>query len=203
MTITKEEILAHLNKELNRTETNIDEHILAALKHLSLEKEFIWIETTVKMIVGRSYYSLPLDYIKKLSIKISDNNSLELIDWGEYQSLIADETSADYGEPRKWCIHGGFFYAYPTPDIVYTVTLFYNAFVLESEGGTNAVDDIGSFFSNIYRDAIYSLTKAYYCLSKGLKDTASAYFTIYSGVNLPLIEKLVQHQVREVAYNDW
>ena len=201
MTITKAEILTHLNGELNRTETNIDQHILAALKHLSLEKEFIWVETTVETVIGRPYYSLPLDYIKKLSIKISDNNSLELIDWGEYQSLIANETAADYGEPKKWCIHGGFWYAYPTPDIVYVVTLFYNAFVLESEGGILAVDAIT--FKDIYREAINSLTKAYYCLSKGLRDTASAYFTIYKNVNLPLVEKLIQHQVREVQYHDW
>ena len=201
MTITKAEILSHLNSELNRSETDIDEHILAALKHLSLEKEFIWVETTVDTIVGRPYYSLPLDYIKKLSIKISDNNSLELIDWGEYQALIADETSADYGEPDRWCIHGGYWYAYPTPDAVYTATLFYNAFILESEGGVNAVDAI--VFKDIYRDTINSLTKAYYCLSKGLKDTANTYFTIYRGINLPLVEKLVQHQVREVQYHDW
>jgi len=201
MTITKAEILTHLNNELNRTETDIDSHILAALKHLSLEKEFIWIETTVPTIVGRPYYSLPLDYIKKLSIKISDNNSLELIDWGEYQSLIANETAADYGEPDRFCIHGGFWYAYPTADAEYTVTLFYNAFILESEDGVNSVDDIP--FRDIFREAINSLTLAYYCLSKGLKDTANTYFTIYKGVNLPLIEKLVQHQVREVNYNDW
>jgi len=200
MTILKAEILAHLNSELNRNETDVDEHILAALKHLSLEKEFIWIETTVPTIVGRPYYSLPLDYIKKLSIKIDDNNSLQLIDWGEYQSLIANETAADYGEPRKWCIHGNFWYAYPTPDAIYTATLFYNAFILESEGGVNSVDDIA--FKDIFRDTINSLTKAYYCLSKGLKDTASAYFTIYRGINLPLVEKLVQHQVREVQYTD-
>jgi len=201
MTILKAEILTHLNGELNRTETNIDSHILAALKHLSLEKEFIWIETTVSTVVGRPYYSLPLDYIKKLSIKISDNNSLELIDWGEYQMLIANETSADYGEPDRWCIHGNFWYAYPTPDAVYTATLYYNAFILESENGIDSVDNI--VFADIFRDTINSLTKAYYCLSKGLKDTASAYFTIYSGVNLPLVEKLVQRQVRQVQYNDW
>jgi len=198
--ILKEEILTHLNKELNRTETDIDEYILAALKHLSLEKEFIWIETTVPTIVGRPYYSLPLDYIKKLSIKIDDNNSLELIDWGEYQALIANETATSRGEPTKWCIHGGFWYAYPTPDAIYTATLFYNAFILESEGGVNSVDDI--VFKDIFRDTINSLTKAYYCLSKELKDTASAYFTIYRDINLPLVEKLVQHQVREVQYTD-
>lgn len=200
MAILKAEILAHLNKELNRTETNIDEYILAALKHLSLEKEFIWIETTVPTIVGRPYYSLPLDYIKKLSIKVSDNNSLSLIDWGEYQMLIADQTSADYEEPDRFCIHGGFWYAYPTADAVYTATLFYNAFILESEGGVNAVDAI--VFKDIYRDTINSLTKGYYCMSKGLKDTATAYFQIYRNVNLPLVEKLVQHQVREVRYTD-
>ena len=197
MTITKEEILAHLNKQLNRTETDIDEHILEALKDLSLQDEFLWIEATVPTIAGRPYYSLPLDYKRKLTIKIGDNNSLELIDWGEYQMLIANETEADRGEPRKFCIHGGFWYGYPTADDEYIATIFYNAYVLES----GAVDDIT--FKNIYRNAIYAKTKAQYCRSLGWIDRAKEYETDYRMLILPPLKKLVQHQVREVNYNDW
>ena len=202
MTILKAEILTHLNGELNRTETNIDQHILAALKNLSLSNEFLWVETTVPTIAGRPYYSLPLDYIKKLSIKISTNNSLRLIDWGEYQALIANETSADYDEPDRFCIHGGFWYPYPTPDAIYTATLFYNAIILESEDGVNAVNNIAHYFGDVFRNAINTLTKAYYCLSIGMKDSASTYLTIFANVDLPPLEKLIQRQVRQVAYND-
>ena len=197
MPILKAEILAHLNKELNRTETNIDEHILEALKDLSLQDKFLWIEATVDTIIGRPYYSLPLDYKRKLSVKIDDNNSLTLIDWGEYQALIANETSADRGEPNRYCIHGGFWYAYPTPDAVYTTTIFYNAYVLES----GAVDDIT--FKNIYRNAIYAKTKAQYCRSLGWVDRAKDYEVDYRQLILPPLKKLVQHQVRQVNYNDW
>lgn len=200
MTITKAEILAHLNKELNRTETDIDEHILEALKDLSLQDEFIWIEATVPTIIGRPYYSMPLDYKSLLSIKVDDENSLEKIDWGEYQMLIANETSADRGEPRKFCIHGGFWYAYPTADAIYTATLFYNAYILESEDDVNAVDDIT--FDDRYRYAIYTKTKAQYCMSLGWTEKASQYQTIYLAMLLPPLKKLVQHQVREVRYND-
>jgi len=200
MTILKAEILAHLNKELNRTETDIDEHILEALKDLSLQDEFLWVEATVPTIIGRPYYSLPFDYKRKLTIKIGDNNSLELIDWGEYQMLIANETEADRSEPRKFCIHGGFWYAYPTADKVYEATIFYNAFILEIEEGVNAVGDIK--FKDIYRSAINTKTKAQYCRSLGWIDRAKEYETDYRLLILPLLKKLVQHQIRQVQYTD-
>lgn len=197
MTITKAEILAHLNSELNRQDTNIDEHILEALKDLSLQDEFLWVEATVPTIIGRPYYSLPPDYKKKLSIKIDDNNSSKLIDWGEYQSLIADETSADRDEPDRFCIHGGFWYAYPTPDAVYTATIYYNAYILES----GAVDDIT--FEDIFRNAIYAKTKAQYCRSLGWTDRAKEYEVDYRMLILPPLKDLVQHQIRQVQYNEW
>lgn len=199
--ITKAEILAHLNKELNRTETDVDEHILEALKDLSLQDEFLWVETTVETIIGRPYYSLPLDYKRQLSIKIDDENSMELIDWGEYQMLIANETIADRNMPNRFCIHGGYWYAYPTADAIYTVTLYYNALVSESEGGVNAVDDIK--FKDIYRNAINAKTKAQYCRSLGWIDRAKEYEVDYRQLILPPLKKLIQRQVRQVQYHNW
>jgi len=203
MTILKAEILAHLNNELNRTETDIDQHILEAMKDLSLQDEFLWVETTVPTIIGRPYYSLPLDYKSLLSIKIDDENSMEKIDWGEYQMLIANETSADREMPTKFCIHGGFFYAYPTADAVYTATLYYNAYILESEDAVNAVDNIAHYFKDIYRSALNAKTKAQYCRSLGWTDRAKEYEVDYRQLILPPLKKLVQKQVRQVAYNDW
>jgi len=199
--ILKAEILVHLNKELNRTETNIDEHILEALKDLSLQAKFIWVETNIDTIIGRPYYSLPSDYKKLLSIRIDDENSMSLIDWGEYQALVANETSADYGMPNRFCIHGGFWYPYPTPDAIYTVTLYYNAFILESEDGVNAVDNIT--FKDIYRNAIYAKTKAQYCMSLGWTEKAQVYQMVYEQILLPPLKKLVQEQVHQVQYHDW
>lgn len=196
MTITKAEVLAHLNSELNRTETDIDEHILEALKDLSLQDEFLWIEATVPTIIGRPYYSLPLDYKKKLSIRIDDENSMSLIDWGEYQMLVANETSADRGMPNRFCIHGGFWYGYPTADDTYTCTIYYNAFILES----GAVDDIG--FKDIFRNAIYAKTKAQYCRGLGWIDRAKVYEADYRALILPPLKKLIQHQIRQVQYTD-
>ena len=202
MSILKDEILTHLNKELNRTETDIDEHILEAMKDLSLQDEFLWVETTVDTIVGRPYYSLPLDYKSLLSVKIDDENSLELIDWGEYQMLIANETSADRSMPTKFCIHGGFWYAYPTADIIYVCTLYYNAYILESESGVNAVDNIAHYFKDIYRNALNAKTKAQYCRSLGWVDRAKEYEADYRALILPPLKKLVQKQVRQVQYTD-
>lgn len=196
MTITKAEILTHLNSELNRTEDDIDEHILEALKDLSLQDEFLWIEATVDTIVGRPYYSLPLDYKKKLSIRVDDENSMSLIDWGEYQALIANETSADRDMPNRFCIHGGFWYGYPTADAIYSCTIYYNAFILES----GAVDDIA--FRDIFRNAIYAKTKAQYCRSLGWIERAKEYEVDYQLLILPSLKKLIQRQVRQVQYTD-
>lgn len=200
MTITKDEILAHLNTELDRGETNIDEHILSAIKWLSLKDDFLWVETTVDTIIGRKYYSLPLDYKNMIEIKIDDNVPLLKITWNEYQTLVADETSNNRGEPTRYCIHGGFWYAYPTPDAVYSVTLFYPNFILESEGGTDAVDDI--VFGDIYRDAIYCLTKGIYCRNLGMTDKAVFYELELRNKILPPLEKLIERVPKFVKNTD-
>lgn len=200
MAITKAEILAHLNKELNRSEEDIDEYILEALKDLSLKAHFLWIETTVPTIVGRPYYSVPPDYKKLLTIKIDDNTPLGKVTWEEYQILIADETSDDYDEPSNFAIHGGFWYPHPIPDAIYTAKLFYAAFVLESEDGTNAVDDI--VFGDIYRSAIYAKTKAVYCRSLGWTDRQAEFEFEYNKILLPLLEDLIENEPKFVRNHD-
>jgi len=200
MTILKEEILAHLNKELHRTETDIDEYILEALKDLALRDDFLWIEATVPTIIGRPYYSEPLDLKHRLTIKIGDNSPLPKISWLEYQILIRNQTSADYGEPNRYTQHGGFWYPYPTPDATYTATLFYNATVLESEDEVNAVDDIK--FKDRYRRALNTLTKAYYCRSKGLNSDSADYLMEFKLDILPELSKLVKKEPVFSSYND-
>ncbi len=200
MTILKVEILTHLNKELNRSETDIDEFILEALKDLSLQDKFLWIQSELDTMIGRPYYSMPPDYKSLMTVKMDDNRPLGKITWQEYQILIRDETSADYSLPNRFAIHGGFWYPYPTPDAVYTATLFYNAFVLESEGGTNAVDDIK--FKDIYRNAIYCKTKAQYCKAIGWTDKAVEYETDYRQLILPPLKKMVEREPRFVIYRD-
>ena len=202
MTITKEEILLHLNKELNRSETDssIEEYILETLKDLSLQAHFLWIETTVPTIVGRAYYSLPTDYKKLMTIKIDDNRPLSKITWTEYQSLIADQTSSDYAEPYSFAIHGGFWYPYPTPDAIYTAKLYYAGFVLEAESGVNAVDDI--VFGDIYRSAIYAKTKAVYCRSLGWTDRQKEFEFEYDKILLPLLKDLIEHEPKFVKNHD-
>jgi len=202
LTILKAEILTHLNSELYRSETDIDAHILQAMKDISLADEFIWVETTVPTISGTAYYSLPTDYKKLMTIKIADNTPLGKITWQYYQELIAGQASSNYGEPRYFALHGGFWYPYPTPDAIYTATLFYNAFILEAEGGNDTVDNIDDYFTDIYRSALNTLTKAYYCLSKGLKDEASSYFAIYKSIDLPPLQDLVEREVRSIGVQD-
>jgi len=202
LTITKEEVLAHLNKELNRsaTEGQIEEYLLAALKDLSMQDEFLWIESEVDTIIGRVYYSEPLDYKRLLSIRIDTGAPLGKITWREYQGLVRDETVAARAEPSRFTQHGGFWYPYPTPDAIYTATLFYNAFILETEGGTKAVDDIK--FKDIYRDAIYAKTKALYCRGLNWTDKDMEFQMEYEKIILPPLKKLVKRESKFTRYTD-
>ncbi len=208
MAITKAEIMAHLNSELYRTETDIDAHILGAMKDISIQDDFVWVESTVPTIVGRTYYSVPVDCkgMRIKTIKMDDSKPLSKATWSDYQKAIADQTSSDYAEPLCYALNGGFWYAYPTPDAIYSATLFYPAFVAESrtvdEVDTNAVDEIDHFYSDIFRDALYSKTKALYCLSKEMKDEAAMYQTVYENLNLPLLKKMVKREPHFVRCQD-
>jgi hypothetical protein len=198
--ILKAEILTHLNKELYRSEADIDEYILEALKDLSLRDDFLWVETTVPTTDGGKYYSVPTDFKGELVIKIDDNEPLYKIPFRTYQTYIADQTATDEAEPYCYAIHGGFWYPYPVPDKIYTVTLHYAAFILEIEGIVKAVDSI--VFADIYRNAINTMTKYFYCKSKGMKDEAIAYLTEYIKVILPPLQKLVKRELRSIEYQD-
>jgi len=210
MTILKAEILSHLNNELNRTETDIDSNILSAMKKLSLADDFCWVESEVSMIVGQKYYSLPTDYKKMMTIHLSDGENkkpLGKISFRYYQDRVAlVEDSDDYNEPTAFAIHGGFWYPLDVPDDKYTAVLHYCAWVPESEtideSEVNAVDNIDRYFSDIYRDALNTLTKAYYCLSKQLKDEAAGYLSIFTNVDLPPLSKMVEREPRNLPYND-
>ena len=196
MTITKAEILAHLNSELRRAETDIDEHILEALKDLSLQDDFLWSDDTIPTTDGGASYSIPDDCKKELVIKIDNNRPLGKITFREYQVLIADETSSDRDEPDRYAIHGGKIYPYPTPDAVYQMKVYYPAFILES----GAIDNIT--FKDIYRNAIYTKTKAQFCKSKGLKDDALTYEAKYLELIIPKLQKLIQREPRFVKCQD-
>lgn len=202
MTITKAEVLSHVNLELDRSETadTLKEHLLAALKWLSLEDDHLWVEANVVTIIGRPYYSLPLDFKDMVEIKVEDDKPLSKITWEEYQSLIADQTSADYGLPKHYALHGGFWYPWPTPDAVYEVTIFYPNFILETEGGIEVVDAIP--FKDIYRDAVYAKTKAIVLRNLGLTDDAIKYERELSILILPPLKKMIERVPKFVRNTD-
>ena len=202
MTITKEEVLAHVNKELDRSETDttLKEHLLAALKWLSLEDNHLWVEATVDTIIGRPYYSLPLDYKDMIEIKVEDNKPLGKITWEEYQSLIANQTSANYDLPKRYALHGGFWYAWPTPDAEYEVTIFYPNFILETEDEVEVVDAIP--FKDIYREAIYAKTKAIICRSLVLTDSQVKYEYELDNRILPPLKKMIERVPKFVRNTD-
>lgn len=205
--ILKAEILSHLNKELNRTETDIDEYILSAMKKLSLTDDFYWVESTFNMIAGRTYYSMPVDYKKLMTINLTGERPLKKLSWIDYRKLVATrEEESDRDKPRCFAIHGNFWYPLPIPDDDYEATIHYNAFVPESETideeEVNAVDNIDRYFSDIFRDALNTLTKAYYCMSKELADKAAVYLQIFEGVDLPPLKKMVEREARSLPYRD-
>ena len=144
-TITKAEILAVVNKRLNRSETDIDEEIRSILYDISSRADFLKKEGTRNTVKSRAYYSVPDDFKDKLVIKIDDSEPLDRITFAEYQQKIADDTSES--EPTDFALHDDFIWLYPTPDAVYEMTLFYAIY------HPNNVANI--LFGEQFRECIY------------------------------------------------
>lgn len=200
--ITKDEILRHLNKELNRNETDIDEYILSAMKKLSLADDFCWLKAETETIEGDGEYSIPTNYKKLMTITVDDGKPLAKGSYRDYMSRIG--RGEHKGKPRVFALHGGSIFLYPTPDKKYQLKMDYNAFVPEK--GINLerdmVDHINEYFTDIYRDALNTLTKAYYCMSKELTQEAAQYMGIFTSIELPFLSALVEREPRYLSYTD-
>lgn len=125
MALSKETILAEVNKRTGRAETDIDSLLKAVLLDLTIDFPFLKGEFTTPTEAGQPDYSLDDIHRKVSLVKIDDKDPLEKINtWEEYQELIVEETEANRKEPKHYIIHNRVVYLYPTPDKIYTLTIF-------------------------------------------------------------------------------
>jgi len=125
MSISKSTILAELNKRTGRAETNIDSLLKAILLDLTIDFPFLRGEFYRSTEAGTPDYGVGDTLRKVTAVKIDDKEPLKIINtWEEYQELIAEETEADRDEPTRYIIHDRILYLWPTPDGIYTLTIF-------------------------------------------------------------------------------
>lgn len=125
MSLSKANILTEVNKRTGRAETDIDSILKAVLLDLTIDFPFLIGEFYTSTIKGQPDYSLEDTYRKVSLVKVDDKTPLfELNTWEEYQTLIAEETESNEGEPKCWILHNRVLYLHPTPDKVYTLTIF-------------------------------------------------------------------------------
>jgi hypothetical protein len=174
MSITSSEILAAVNNNLHRSETDIDEQIRAALKVLSGAGNFLAAEDGSQTLsLADTYLDEPADYKALEAIVLNDGTNdgepLSEITFGEYLGRKEDESSADYDEPLEYAHFNNRFYVEPAADGSYTATIYYYRYHPDS------ITTI--LFDDQWRDAIYSLTS--YLVAK--KFGLSRYIEIYGG----------------------
>lgn len=126
MAILKLNILTEVNKRTARAETDIDSILKAVLMDLTIDFPFLKKKhTDISTVKGTPNYSLDDTWRKIELIKINDKAPLEKINtWEEYQELIAGETESNWREPKTYIIYNRILYLYPTPDKIYTLTIF-------------------------------------------------------------------------------
>lgn len=219
MAILKGEILDNLNKELKRNEkiADIEQYILSAMKMISMADDFYWVEAFAELEKGKPYYSMPVDYKKLMTITLTEMESGSPVIEGRsrplfkttfrsYQNRLGVYGGSYTGKPKMFAIHGGFWYPLPIPDENYTAILHYNAFIQDEEvivdENIKAVDNIHYYFSDAFRDALNTLTIAYYYKGKEMSEEAAVYFGIFNNIDLPPLKKLIEREPRTLYYKD-
>lgn len=141
MSISKQNILAEVIIRTARTDlTNIDSILKAVLLDLTIDFPFLKGEFYRSTVAGTADYGVG-DTLRNVAlVKIDDKAPLEKINtWEEYQALIAEETASDRAEPKRYIIHNKVLYLWPTPDKVYTLTIFSS--YIERDVDTIDLDD--------------------------------------------------------------
>lgn len=200
MAILKADILSEVNKRCERAETDIDSILKAVLRDLTITFPFLHVEAETSTQAGKANYNLEdfPENIRKVDIvKIDDGEPLdEIRTFTDYQTLIAEETSADYDEPTSFIVYRDVLYLWPTPDDVYTLTVF--ASVLEDD-----VDDID--LPDRFEEAIIEgcCFKLYESLGEGNTEAAKVHLGLYTdAVNKLRSLEIEKSNAKSVVYND-
>jgi hypothetical protein len=168
-------------------------------------KKKIWIpeletDTTAATVAGQEYVTSPTGML--VPREIFDSTNSQRLDWFSWQDFIGRTdraTSAARSKPTKWHWRGGKIYLNPTPDAVYTLTVYYKKNVTELTGTDVTIigaewDDVilelahyfGRMYSNEYDRAEKSMNAAVRMIA-GVMDT-------YKSVEKARREVLAPHQ---------
>lgn len=129
MSLSKSGIKAEVASRTGRNSSEISDYLIREiLVDLTLNLEGYVIYATANTISGTPNYTLksfPEEFKDVDVVKISNKEPLKRIpSWKDYQALIAEETSADYDEPKHFIIEDDILYLYPTPNDVYPIHLW-------------------------------------------------------------------------------
>jgi len=195
MSISKTTILTEVNSRTARAETDIDSILKAVLLDLTIDFPFLKGEFYRSTIAGTPDYGVG-DTIRNVElVKIDDKDPLIKINtWEEYQKLIAEETEADRDEPTRYIIHDRILYLWPTPDDVYTVTI-YSSYI---ERDVNTIDLEDNFEEVLIEGACFKLYE-----SKGLGASPPAvlHLNLYKD-QVDKLKRIYSDSHDRVEYND-
>jgi len=164
MTILKAELIAVVNKTLNRgyatDGTTLDGKITSVLKDLSQRGNFLQDEFKRATIANRDYYSLPDNFKDLLFVGMKSSDDATI-----YKPLVFERFamykrniyySSTTGTPTRYTWQSGFMYPRPIPDAEYNMYLWYSYYhpekITVDEEEVKACDHI--LFNDIYREAI-------------------------------------------------
>lgn len=166
MAISASEILTAVNNNLERTETNIDTEIRAALKLLSSIGDFLEHKTTDTLSAGTTSINYPTDYKRLQALRLNDGSTdgmpLIPITQGEYFARVANKTSADRAEPTHYAEFYRKFWPAPISDGNYTATLWFWRYHPDS------VSTI--YFTDEFEPVIFSLATFYTAAKFGVEE---------------------------------
>jgi len=195
MSISKSTILAELNKRTGRAETNIDSLLKAILLDLTIDFPFLRGEFYRSTDPGTPDYGVGDTLRKVTAVKIDDKEPLKIINtWEEYQQLIAEETEADRDEPSRYIIHDRILYLWPTPDAIYTLTIF-SSYI---ERNVDTIDLEDNFEEVLIQGCCFKL---YESKSLGASPPAVLHLNLYKDA-VDKLKRIYSESAERVEYTD-
>jgi len=195
MSLSKAAILVEVNNRTGRSETDIDSILKAVLLDLTIDFPFLKGEFYRSTIAGTPDYGVG-DTIRNVElVKIDDKDPLIKINtWEEYQQLIAEETEADRDEPTRYIIHDRILYLWPTPDAIYTLTIF-GSYI---ERNVDTIDLEDNFEEVLIQGCCFKL---YESKSLGASPPAVLHLNLYKDA-VDKLKRIYSESAERIEYND-
>ncbi len=171
MTITAAQILAKVNNNLNRNETDIDNQIKEILQDLAMRGDFLQNNYSITATDSTASTEAPSLMKREISVRIANGEYITPITYRQYQLNIENLESLTEGEPTNYAFFMDYFYWWPIPDTGYAVSV--DCYVFHAESTTVAFDD--RFRAAIYAGATMAVARDL----KGLEEQQKRYHDDY------------------------